>query len=73
MFIHLLCLCPLRVAIMLNFNTSKAADCYGTRYWQTVKYQNHSIYSVSCLTNKSLLFASCSVIAKFKVRILALS
>ena len=25
MFIHFLCLCPLRLAIMLNFNTSKVA------------------------------------------------
>ena len=27
MFIHFLCLCPLRLAIMLNFNISKVA------YW----------------------------------------
>ena len=25
MFIHFLCLCPLRLAIMLNFNISKVA------------------------------------------------
>ena len=28
MFIHFLCLCPLRLAIMLNFNISKVA------YWR---------------------------------------
>ena len=27
MFIHFLCLCPLRLAIMLNFNISKGAYC----------------------------------------------
>ena len=37
MFIHFLCLCPLTLAIMLNFNTSKVADCYETKYWQIVK------------------------------------
>ena len=39
MFIHFLCLCPLTLAIMLNFNTSKVADCYDyeTKYWQIVK------------------------------------
>ena len=26
MFIHFLCLCPLRLAIMLNFNISKVAN-----------------------------------------------
>ena len=27
MFIHFLCFCPLRLAIMLNFNISKVAYC----------------------------------------------
>ena len=32
MFIHFLCLCPLRLAIMLNFNISKVA------YWDDLKF-----------------------------------
>ena len=38
MFIHFLCLCPLRLAIMLNFNTSKVA------YWWAVSEKKSSNY-----------------------------
>ena len=39
MFIHFLCLCPLRLAIMLNFHISKVAyyallkTCHKTAYY----------------------------------------
>ena len=59
MFIHFLCLCPLRLVIMLNFNISKVAYCIGNcrcrelvilkeciNFFMTIDQEKNKLFSI---------------------------
>ena len=56
MFIHFLCLCPLRLVIMLNFNIPKVAYCIPTAkttspQWPFYKSATYEVkYKINILT-----------------------
>ena len=67
MFIHFLCLCPLRLVIMLNVNVSKVAYCIGNcRCRELVILKEYIIFFMTIDREKNKLF---SIVGSWEVAI----